>query len=119
MLHQVRETALGAYAHQDMPIEELVAAVDPARDSNRTPLFQVFFNHQNTDLPKEEVAGLRSESYGDWIIESKFHMTLYVWENLKELSLSLVYNAQMFNADRIKILARAISNATGADCEGS
>jgi len=104
LLQQVRETALGAYSHPDMPFEELVAAVDPERDLNRAPLFQVFFNHQKMDLPKEEVAGLRSEWYGDVIIESKFHMTLYVGESPKELFLALVYNAQMFNAIRIKIL---------------
>ena len=107
LLQQVRETALGAYAHQDMPFEELVAAVDPERDLNRAPLFQVFFNHLtnlNRDRPQEEVAGLRSEWYGDVIIESKFHMTLYVFESPKELSLVLVYNAQIFNSNRIKIL---------------
>jgi amino acid adenylation domain-containing protein len=104
LLQQVRETALGAYAHQDMPFEELVASVDPERDLNRAPLFQVFFNHLKMDLPQAEVPGLKSEWYGDVIIESKFHMTLYVGERPKELFLALVYNAQIFNQNRIRIL---------------
>ena len=41
--------ALGAYAHQDLPFEQLVDALVTERDRSRTPLFQVFFNYFTAD----------------------------------------------------------------------
>ncbi|WP_322745353.1 non-ribosomal peptide synthetase [Nostoc sp. LEGE 12447] len=58
LLQQVRETALGAYAHQDLPFEKLVAELQLERNLNHSPLFQVWFVLQNAPKSNLELEGL-------------------------------------------------------------
>ena len=51
LLHRVRDMALGAYIHQDLPFERLLEELQPQRDLSRTPLFQVYFNMLELEEP--------------------------------------------------------------------
>src|SRR5262249_956902 len=57
-LAQVREVALGAYARQDLPFERLVESLQPERDVNASPLFQVMFVLQNAPTDDLRLPGL-------------------------------------------------------------
>src|SRR5215211_6838524 len=84
LLGRVREVALGAYAHQDLPFERLVEELQPERDLSRTPLFQVFFNMVNVPSSRIELPGLTIETIqrSSELDEpaSKFDITLYARE---------------------------------------
>ena len=104
LLWQIREISLQAYAHQDIPFERLVEALAPTRDLSRTPLFQTMFVLQNTPLPKVLWNGLEATTSVLETGTSKFDLTLAVREDEGEMELSLEYQTELFDAERMKRL---------------
>ncbi|HXC43858.1 MAG TPA: amino acid adenylation domain-containing protein, partial [Candidatus Dormibacteraeota bacterium] len=104
LLQQVRDVSLQAYAHQDVPFERLVEALDPVRELGRTPLFQALFALQNAPLPTVSWDGLEATASLVETGTAKFDLTLSVREEDGELALSLEYRTELFNAERMKRL---------------
>jgi hypothetical protein len=64
LLERTRPMCLDAYAHQDLPLEKLVDALQPARDMSRHPLIQVMFALQNAPMPALQLpSGLTLEPW--------------------------------------------------------
>jgi amino acid adenylation domain-containing protein len=64
VLAQAREAALGAQAHQDLPFEQLVEALQPERQLGANPLFQVVLNHQRQDVRSlQQLPGLSLQNH--------------------------------------------------------
>ncbi len=107
LLRRVREVALGAYAHQDLPFEKLVEELNPERDMSRPSLFQVMFILQNVPMEVELGDGTRGLKLSTLKIDKKtsnFDLTLTMAEEARGLSATIEYNTDLFEAPTIERL---------------
>ncbi|QXQ16511.1 non-ribosomal peptide synthetase [Pseudomonas tolaasii] len=109
LLQQVKQQALAAQEHQDLPFEQLVEALAPDRDLSRSPLFQVLFNHQTAarrDASARQVCGLSFEGV-DWDTHTaQFDLALETYESAEQLHASLTYATDLFDAATVERMAR-------------
>ncbi|MFN6517350.1 MAG: non-ribosomal peptide synthetase, partial [Nostoc sp. CreGUA01] len=101
LLKRVREVALGAYAHQDLPFELLVERLQPERDLSHTPLFQVMFVLQNAPMSALELPGLTLSSVESDSGTANFDLTLFIIETESGLVGSLTYSTDLFEETSI------------------
>ncbi|HEX6909623.1 MAG TPA: condensation domain-containing protein, partial [Longimicrobium sp.] len=109
LLRRVRETTLEAYAHQDLPFERILQELAPERSLSHSPLFQVMLNLANfaygdASMPGLEVHGVEMDAG----LASKFDLTVYAGEGPESLSLYLVYNTALFDADRARAMLEQV-----------
>ena len=101
LMKRVRETAAGAYSHQETPFERLVQELVPERRLSHTPLFQVMFVLGNSPMQgkrrRQRSAPLsdRPLSQGDDDI-AKFDLTLYISDTDSGLETSFKYSTDLF-----------------------
>jgi amino acid adenylation domain-containing protein len=101
LLRRVRETALGAYAHQDLPFEQLVEHLGVARNLSHSPLFQVMFVLQNAPHQTIELEGLTLQPFDLENGTTQFDLTLMMAERDATLKGGLLYNTDLFEAATI------------------
>ncbi|HEU4408791.1 MAG TPA: amino acid adenylation domain-containing protein [Polyangiaceae bacterium] len=105
LLRQIRETTLGAYAHQDLPFEQVVDALRPAREPGRHPLVQALFVLQNAPAKGIELGGLRFDAVDlDWEV-SRFDLGVFAEETDEGLLCSWRYRVDLFEPATIADLA--------------
>jgi amino acid adenylation domain-containing protein len=102
LIARARQTALGAYAHQEVPFEKLLAELEPERDLSRTPLFQVYLNLLSFPRPRVAVPGLTFEPLAASRPPAKFDFTVYAHDAGPggAIDLDLVANADLFGRRR-------------------
>ena len=104
LLKQVRKKCFGAYAHQDVPFEKLVEELQPARQLNRNPIFDVLFNFVKDMDEGFHLPEVTIHKFSRNKLESKFALTMYVTEQESEIHCRLVYQCALFRAERMQSL---------------
>ncbi|HJT56835.1 MAG TPA: condensation domain-containing protein, partial [Ktedonobacteraceae bacterium] len=102
LLGRVRETALGAYAHQNLPFEEVVRDLKLQPDLSRNPLFQVMFSLHNAPMPALELPNLSLKPLEVAVETVRLDLTLHMMDTDDGLSGMVDYNTDLFEASTIR-----------------
>jgi amino acid adenylation domain-containing protein len=105
LLGRVRETALGAYAHQEVPFERVVEELHPERRLQYHPLFQVMFNFRDFPVGAPEVAGLRLQDVDIERDASLVDLSLSLGRGAEGFHCRIFYNSDLFDAATVERLA--------------
>ncbi|MFI0543222.1 amino acid adenylation domain-containing protein [Streptomyces sp. WSLK1-3] len=114
LLRRVRETALAAYSHQDVPFERLVEVLSPARSVSRHPLFQVLLVLQNTEPPRFHLEGLTVTPAEVDPHTARFDLDVSLSETFAQdgapsgVHGSIRYNADLFDEATVAALAERL-----------
>ncbi|TWV29510.1 amino acid adenylation domain-containing protein, partial [Streptomyces misionensis] len=118
LLSEVRTTVLEAFAHQEVPFERVVDAVQPERDTSRTPLFQVMVALHNLGAEPPRLPGLAAEPVTPPVRGATFDMAFDFVESDGGLTGYLEYNTGLFDRDtvqrlaaRLRVLLEAVTEA--------
>jgi amino acid adenylation domain-containing protein len=106
LLGRVREVTLGAYAHQDLPFEKLVHALEPERDLSRSPLFQAKLVLQNAPRASAGLSELSVSATEPDFGTAPFDFLLALADRPDGITGMLWYSAELFDAETIRRLLR-------------
>ncbi|MFC5955326.1 amino acid adenylation domain-containing protein [Streptomyces pratens] len=108
LVARARDTALEAYAHQEVPFERLVEELRPERDLSRNPLFQVMLVLNEETRPPLLPAGLAAEPVELDSSASKFDLSLYFSEEDGELRGEAVFATDLFGRATVARMTGAL-----------
>jgi len=101
LLGRVKEAALGAYAHQDLPFERLVKELQPDRTLAHNPLFQVMFVLQSEEISALQLPGVVTEHLRVGNVMANFDLTLDIVERDGQLVCLFESNADLFTSETV------------------
>ncbi|HEV7899188.1 MAG TPA: amino acid adenylation domain-containing protein, partial [Planosporangium sp.] len=111
LLDRVKEVTLDAYAHQDVPFEQLVEALGVQRDQSRHPLFAVMVNYTSEDdstgvraMP-QGLPGLSACGFGDEAATGRFDLRLVMRHDGAALHAALQYRRDIFDRSTVEGMA--------------
>jgi amino acid adenylation domain-containing protein len=105
LLARVRDVTLGAYAHQDLPFEKVVAELAPERSLNHSPIFQTLFTLQNVPAQALDLPGLTVARVGAEQATARVDLSLALREDEGGLAATIEYSTDLFDEATIERLA--------------
>ncbi|MDC9594347.1 non-ribosomal peptide synthetase, partial [Xenorhabdus sp. IM139775] len=117
LLNQVRERALAAYAHQDLPFEQVVEALQPERSLSHSPIFQVMLALNNTPAIELALPGLQFTPLEQAHHSAHFDLTLSLTETDAGLFGALEYAVDLFDAATVARIAGYLQHVLAAMVE--
>ncbi|MFD8376282.1 amino acid adenylation domain-containing protein [Streptomyces sp. NPDC059688] len=120
LLDRVRETDLAAWAHQDLPFDRLVEALNPERSAARHPLFQVMLTLAEATEPAPALPGIRSETGQPGLGIAKFDLTVNFYEHRDRaghpngLDIVLEYATDLYDPATIETAADRLTRVLDA-----
>lgn len=106
LLQRVKQVALEAFDHQDLPFEKIVEEVQPERSMNQSPLFQTMFVLQNAPMPKMELKDLTVSFLEVHNETAKFDLLLTMIETETGMTAAFEYSKQLFKESTIRRMAQ-------------
>jgi thioesterase domain-containing protein len=97
LLAHVKANALAAYAHQDLPFEQVVEALQPARSLSHSPIFQVMLSMNNTPDAELSMPGLKLSSVSQAQTTNQFDLSLSLIDDGTLIEGALVYASDLFD----------------------
>jgi amino acid adenylation domain-containing protein len=102
VLRRVRETTLGAYEHQEVPFEKLVAELQPERSTSHSPVFQVTFTLDAAGEPAAGLAGLHARRVEPEADTTRWDLTLDLAAGPRGISGMMYYSTDLFDRATIQ-----------------
>ncbi len=109
LLARIRQVVLDAVIHQEIPLEKLVAEINPPRDPSRTPFFQVVFNYKNIPDRSVQFPGLEIAPYDLDLGVAPYDLTLELVPGAESTACTFIYNTDLYQPSTIEKLARGFS----------
>ncbi|MFC9328959.1 amino acid adenylation domain-containing protein [Kitasatospora sp. NPDC057015] len=110
LLTRTRDTDLAAFAHQDLPFDRLVEAVNPPRVPGRHPLFQVMLGYQHNDGAAGRLLGLESRILPFELGAAKFELDFNFEEtsSAEEIDIAFEYAADLYDRSTAEALVERL-----------
>ena len=110
VLRQVRERCIEAYAHQDVPFEQVVEDLVPERDLSRTPIFQAMLALFDDPLGHIDLPGLTASPIDVPVSTTRFELLLNLEESEEGLRGALEFSTDLFDHETARRMVGHLLN---------